>query len=57
MTEAQPLLAVLPASLGTYFAEHIDKLEGAALARVNPIRYLHERNIAPRVSKRRCMCC
>lgn len=46
---SQPLLALLPSALGTYFAEHVGGLEGRALDRVKPVRYLRD-NYEARVS-------
>ncbi|GAQ92528.1 hypothetical protein KFL_010410010, partial [Klebsormidium nitens] len=49
LLRSQPLLSKLPAALGTYFGVHVGNVSGAALRRLNPIRYLRENNIDPRV--------
>ena len=51
LLRSQPLLSKLPAALGTYFAVHVGNVSGAALRLLNPIQYLRENNIDPRVSK------
>lgn len=52
LQRAQPLLSLLPAALGTYFAEAVGNMTGAALRRLDPIKYLRETTFDPRVSVR-----